>query len=259
MPESTNLHHGVPRCFTGTNEDENLSTTDIKEHVGFHGATGYQPPDFYSRELLLASADWRSPSGLALPISFYRDSIELLLRENWQDCYSENTIRDPANTRNDFELFVTASIHIQNRVTKESYQAADAINAIRSKTHLSPRSKGFLRDSSKFFGQHSPAKILNEFMWARNGKGEYKWSKPVTAGFRYDMHKITRSRSLEQPNRKYNHQLEELMQEYRRQLQVRLFNWSPNPEEYREHIDAQPERYPFAHFPSGSGLLREAL
>lgn len=253
---STNLHHGVPRSFTGTNEDENLSATDIREHAFFHVVTGHQPPDFFHRDVLLSSVDWRSGSGLALPIGFYRDAIKLLLRENWQDCYSENTIR--TESRCDFELFVCASIHIQNKLIRESYQAADALNFIRSGAHLSPRSKSFLKESSKFFGQHSPAGIMNEFMWARNGKGEYKWSKPVTPEFRFELHKITRSKGLEQPNRKYNRNLEELMQEYRRQLQVRLFDWSPNPEEYREHIDAQPERYPFAHFPSG-GLLREAL
>ncbi len=229
----SNRHHGVPRSYTGSNDDCNLSEIDpIDEHIGFHRLFGHFLPCSFGRELDLASMDWTSSSGGSLPVAYIRDKIHQLMPYDWKMNYAPGVIRPADHHINETGYWARASAHLNNALVNQTYMTADALEWLKKGQHLKPASHGLREDAHDFFGGSTPAESFYYFLQARNGKGDHKWSKAFDPSIRAQLIRISRHVKPEPMRQRHRNELIDLLEQHRDDLYRCVQSWEPNPRRY---------------------------
>lgn len=238
-PGTSNRHHGVPRSFTGSNDDSNLTTLDEREHARFHLMAGHQPPCFFTRGLLLSSVDWQNAAGSSIPVGAFRAAFAQLMQPDWKNLYVRGTVRDPGQVHSGEEgYWARAAVHLNNRLYEESFLTADAMAYLESGQHPRPSSRGFRSDAMEFFGAVSPPEAAASYFISRTGSGDYKWTKPLLQPVRREMLGVLRGAKPEVRRNKQRAELLQLLEEHRHRLLGCLSGWEPRSRDYERLISA---------------------
>lgn len=245
---STNLHHGVPRSFTGAFIQQNISKVDRQEHEDFHAMAGHLPPDFFVRKIVLSSVDWKNAEGLVLPIGFFRDMLGQLLCDDWRKLYKNGVFARPNNDIRGIESDALKSIHVHSHIAAEGYLNAGALEFLHAGTHIPPQDVGYLNNAMNYFEEESPTGVLNAFLRSSNDKGDIKWSKPLLSSVRRDLLETIRLARPEQMRRSYHDRMEHVLESHRAFLRTTAVHWKPNTADYQSIIERNYRQPAFSAF-----------
>ncbi len=238
LPGQSNRHHGVPRSFTGEDDEVwNLTVVDEMEHGKYHQMSGHLPPDFLIREIVATSGSYRDASGHKLPLSFTHDVLKMLLPFDWRSLYVPQAVKKPQENGSDRDLFARSAIHVHNHIHKEISTVSNAIRLLTYRTPLPNHLRIFNSNFRKFFGEENPAQAIRSLLIAKTENNDLKWVKPMQPSLRSNLLDATLRARPEALSQKSRRKMNQLFHDYHGVLINRLDIWQPLPNDYLPVIE----------------------